>query len=64
MILASGPRVIIEGVCILKVLAKIGIAHDYHIFMKLLNGFVGWEYGLYLNARGKLPRTSLRREIV
>ncbi len=62
-ILTGGPRVIIEGVCIVKVLAKIGISHDYHIFMKLFNGILGWEYEHFLNESVKLPHSSLRREI-
>jgi len=62
-ICAGGPRVIIEGVCILKVLAKIDITYDYHIFMKLYNGMLGWEYEQYLPKGARLPRSKLTREI-
>jgi ABC-type cobalamin/Fe3+-siderophores transport system ATPase subunit len=62
-IVAAGPRVIIEGVCVLKVLGKINVNHDYHIFVKRYNGFLGWEYEQYLDERAKLPRSKLSRDI-
>lgn len=62
-ILAAGPRAIVEGVCILKVLGKIDIAHDYHIFIRLYSGILGWEYEQYLDERAKLPHSLLRKEI-
>jgi ABC-type cobalamin/Fe3+-siderophores transport system ATPase subunit len=63
-IVSAGPRVIIEGVCVLKVLEKIKVNHDYHIFVKRYNGFLGWEYEQYLDERAKLPRSKLSRDIV
>jgi Fe-S cluster assembly ATPase SufC len=62
-ILSGGSKVIIEGVCVLKLLEKNSITHDYHIFIKLFNGIFGWEYQQFLNERAQLPRSKLRREI-
>jgi energy-coupling factor transporter ATP-binding protein EcfA2 len=59
----AGPRVIIEGVCVLKVLGKINVKHDYHIFIKRYHGFLGWEYEQYLDERANLPRSKLSRDI-
>jgi adenylate kinase family enzyme len=60
---AAGEKVIIEGVCLLKVLEQADLRSDYHIFIKLYNGMVGWEYQHYLNERVKLPHSRLRRDI-
>lgn len=56
---ASGPRLVIEGVCALKILAKIKVRHDYLVFAKLVNGSFGWEYSFYLGERSKLPKSKL-----
>jgi len=63
-IVSAEPRAIIEGVCVLKVLGRINVSHDYHIFVKRYNGCLGWEYEQYLNVRAKLPRSTLSRDIV
>jgi hypothetical protein len=63
-ILASGPKVIIEGVCALKILEHIKVSRDYHIFIKLINGFAGWEYSYYLNEKAKPPKSKLMQDIV
>jgi hypothetical protein len=63
-ILSAGAKIIIEGVCILKVLAQIQVRHDYHIFVELRNGFVGWEYGHYLSKNAKAPKSKLTQDIV
>ena len=47
-ILQIGPKVIVEGVLALKVLDKIGLRHDYHIFIKRFDGSLGWRFGEYL----------------
>jgi hypothetical protein len=53
-----------EGVCALMVLAKIEVRYDFHIFMKRFNGFIGWDFGHYLNPKIKLPRSKLDAEVV
>ena len=53
----------IEGVLALKIIAKLGTAYDYLIFIKLLNGFIGWDLGHYLEPRVKSPRSHLLREV-
>lgn len=63
-IMSAGAKIIIEGVCILKVLAQIQVRHDYHIFVELRNGFVGWEYGHYLSEKAKPPKSKLTQDIV
>jgi hypothetical protein len=63
-IMSSGAKIIIEGVCILKILAQIQVRHDYHIFVELRNGFVGWEYGHYLSEKSKPPRSKLMQDII
>ena len=63
-ILASGPRVIAEGVLALKVLKKIGVRYDFHIFMKRVKDSLGWEIGLYLDERTKPPKSKFWQEIV
>jgi hypothetical protein len=63
-ILASGPKLIIEGVCVLKILAEISVHHDYHIFIKRYDGCIGWTFGQYLMEKAKPPRDRLWREIV
>jgi len=61
---SSGPRVVVEGVCALKILAKIKIRHDYLVFAKLVNGSFGWEYNSYLGETAKPPKSKLARDIV
>jgi len=63
-VLASASKVIMEGVLALKILEKIGVRHDYHIFIKRLNGFIGWELGQYLEEGVKPPKSKLVREVV
>jgi AAA+ ATPase superfamily predicted ATPase len=63
-ILASGPKIIAEGVLALKVLKKVGVRHDFHIFMKCVKDSMGWEMGLYLDERTKPLRSKLRQEII
>jgi hypothetical protein len=63
-ILAAGPRVVIEGVCLLKVIGKIHVAYDHHVFIKLYIGRSGWECAEYLNEGAALPRSRRPREII
>lgn len=55
--------IIIEGVCLLKALAKIGFYHDFLIFSK---AFICGrrEFDDYTNPCVPLPRSSFQREIV
>jgi hypothetical protein len=54
---------IVEGVCLLKALAKIGFQHDFLIFSKMfMNGHR--DFDDYSNPRIRLPKSRLRREIV
>jgi len=58
--------VVIEGVCVLKVIGKMGVQFDYHIFTKLVNDdntFNQWDYEEYLNEEVPLPSRGLRRHI-
>ena len=61
---AGGPRLIIEGVCVLKILAKMEVHHDYHIIIQRHDGFIGWTLGQYLGEKAKPPRDKLWQEIV
>jgi hypothetical protein len=63
-ILANASKTIVEGVLAVKVLDKIGVRCDYHIFIKAYNGFIGWDIGQYLEERAKLPKSKLAREVV
>jgi hypothetical protein len=63
-ILQAGPKVIIEGVLALKVLKKIGVQYDFHIFIKCVKDSLGWEMGLYLDERTKPFRSKFRQEII
>ena len=63
-IMSGGAKIIIEGVCILTILAQIKVRHDFHIFVELRNGFVGWEYGYYLSEKAKPPKSKLMQDIV
>ena len=63
-ILASAPKIIIEGVCALKVLAKINVRHDYHIFIERDDGSIGWPFGQYLDPNAKPPHDKFWQEIV
>ena len=54
---------VVEGVCLLKALAKIGFHHDFLIFSKMfIHG--RREFDDYSDPRARLPKSSLRREIV
>jgi hypothetical protein len=63
-ILSCGSKIIIEGLFALKVLGKICVSYDYHIFMKLFNGICGWEYEYYLGEKSKIPKSKLTKEVV
>lgn len=63
-ILSCKGKLIIEGVCALRVLAMIEVKYDFHIFLKRMNGFVGWDFEQYLNPNVKLPRSKLDAEVV
>ena len=62
-ILSSDQQVIIEGLCVLKVLAKINVRHDYHIFTKRIM-FDKCAYDEYLDERIPLPKSRIARDIV
>ncbi len=62
--MASGPRIIVEGVLALKVLKRIGVQYDFHIFIKCVKDSLGWEMGLYLDERTKPFRSKFRQEII
>jgi energy-coupling factor transporter ATP-binding protein EcfA2 len=64
VILQAGPKVVVEGVLALKVLDKIGVRHDYHIFIKRFDGFLGWRFGEYLEGNAKPPKDKFWQEIV
>jgi hypothetical protein len=61
--LTNTKHVVIEGVCILKVLSQIKARHDYHIFSKRIV-FGTWYYEEYLSQRTPLPKNALERDIV
>src|SRR6267142_1066831 len=49
-IIGSSPKVVVEGLCMLKVIARIKIVHDYHVFVKRLqNGH--WDNSQWLERR-------------
>jgi Cdc6-like AAA superfamily ATPase len=59
------PKLIIEGVCALKILSKIDVFFDCHIFIKQLNGIIGWEMGDYLTVpQRREPKSKLTKEVV
>jgi adenylate kinase family enzyme len=59
------PKVIVEGVCALKILSKINVRFDCHIFIKLFNGILGWEMGDYLSrVPRKEPKSKLTKEVI
>ena len=60
---ASVQKVVIEGVCMLKILAKINVSYDYHIFTKRIM-FDKSAYDEYLDERIPLPKSKLARDIV
>jgi len=62
--LLAGPKIIVEGVLALKILDKIGVRHDYHIFIKRFDGFLGWRFGEYLENDVKPPKDKFWQEIV
>jgi hypothetical protein len=63
-IMASSTGIIIEGICALKVLAAINARHDFHIFIKRYNGFLGWDFERFLGEKTKPPHDKLWQEIV
>ena len=61
-VLSSSQKVVIEGVCALKILAKINVDHDYHIFTKcVVCG--NRDYDDYLDERRPWNR-KLARDII
>jgi len=60
----TDPQIIIEGVCALKILARIDVCPSYHIFIKKLTGSIGWEIEGFLPQNSKAPRANIWREIV
>jgi uridine kinase len=60
---SSAQKVVIEGVCMLKVLAKINVHYDYHIFTKRIM-FGKSAYEEYLDERTPLPKSKMARDIV
>ena len=63
-ILQAGSKVIVEGVLALKILDKIGVQHDYLIFIKRFDGFLGWRFGEFLESNIRPPRDKFWQEIV
>jgi hypothetical protein len=63
-IMAGEGKVVMEGVCALMVLTKIEVRYDVHIFIKRMNGFIGWDFEHYLNPKVKLPKSKLDAEVV
>ncbi|HSY20032.1 MAG TPA: hypothetical protein VK815_16930 [Candidatus Acidoferrales bacterium] len=64
-VISENPRIIIEGVCALKILSKIDLRFDCHIFIQLFNGALGWEMGDYVqDLNRKEPNSKLAKEIV
>ena len=63
-ILASDSKIVIEGVCALKVLAKIKVRYDYHVFIKRYNGAFGWEFERFLGEKAEPPKDKFWQEIV
>ena len=64
-VISKNPRIIIEGVCALKILAKIDMVYDCHIFIQRFNGLLGWEFGDYLTpAFRKRLKSKLAIEVV
>jgi uridine kinase len=62
-IFSSDKTVIIEGVCMLKILAKISVSYDHHIFTRrFVCGKSAYEE--YLDERIPLPKSKLARDIV
>ncbi len=62
-ILSSVQKVVIEGVCMLKVLAKINVRYDYHIFTKRIM-FGKVAYDEYLDGLTPLPNRQMTKDII
>jgi hypothetical protein len=62
-ILSSAGKLIIEGVCMLKVLTKINVCFDFHIFTKRVV-FGESAYEKYLLERTPLPKYGMASDIV
>jgi len=62
-ILSGGKKVVIEGICALKVLGKISVGHDHHIFTKRAM-FGKPAYDEYLDERIPLPKSKTARDVV
>ena len=63
-IMASGSSIVIEGILALKILDELHMDCDYHIFMKLYNGTLGWDYEQYLGTNKRQRNTKSMPEIV
>jgi adenylate kinase family enzyme len=63
-ILQAGPKVVVEGVLALKILDKIGVRYDYHIFIKRFDGSFGWRFAEYLEENAKAPIDEFWQEII
>ena len=61
-VLAAKP-VVVEGLCVVKVMSRIGVPFDYHIFVKRMN-FGGWENGGWLDRGAKKPSSPTTRDLV
>jgi hypothetical protein len=63
----EGERIVLDGRCALKVLARMDLQFDYHIFTKLIkddNTHNQWEPEEYLNERMRLPKSRDLRDTV
>ncbi len=61
-ILKNSP-VVVEGLCMIKVMTRIGVTFDYHVFVRRLNQF-GWENAMWLKKGAKEPQTKITRDLV
>src|SRR5580704_50031 len=62
-VLAKSPTVVIEGLCMLSVMARIQIPYDYHIFVKRFQN-AHWENEHWLETRAKEPKSKTTRDLV
>lgn len=63
-IASCGRKVILEGVCALKIIARIGLPYDYHIFLKTIDEYEGWECEIYLDGGEEPPQNGLIGELI
>ena len=56
---ACSGKVVIEGLCMLKVMEKLHLPHDYHIFVRLKQSAIHWIPGTWeISPRAKEPVDS------